>query len=176
MAHFFSLRTCYTLLLLSIVTVLEIIAQPAVEAEETEHRTAVPAARLYEAEGTERRLLDRFDRYLDRAQWDDAFESAARLLQEHSSTVVAAGEHRLVSTNEYIHLQLAKLPIEVLAKYRDMVDSLGEAWYRRGIAERDEQLLQQIVDEFFCSRWGDEALFALGELRSEEHTSELQSH
>ncbi len=150
-------RICCILGLLFVATAAKTLA----------NETAVPI-RLVEAEGAERRLLDRFERYLDQKHWDDALDIAARLLQEKSPTVVAVGEHRFVSTREYVHQQLAKLPVDVLTDYRALVDAPAEAWTRQGIAERDSKRLQQVVDESFCSRWGDDALFALGELALEQ--------
>lgn len=164
MIRLYFLSACHALLLLLVASDVTVLAN---ETESTLRWAAAPA-RLYEAKGVERRLLDRFQRYLDRAQWDDAFECAARLLQKDSTTVVAVGDHRYVSSSEYVHLQLAKLPVEAIGEYRGMVDSLAEAWYQRGIADRNERLLRQVVDELFCSRWGDEALYALGELALEQ--------
>jgi outer membrane protein assembly factor BamB len=62
---------------------------------------------------------------------------------------------------------LARLPAEGLAAYRRRVDPLAEGWYREGLANRDERLLQRLVDEMLCSSWGDDALLALGELALE---------
>ena len=64
-------------------------------------------------------------------------------------------------------MQLARLPAEALAAYRRRVDPLAERWYRDGVANRDEALLRRVVDELFCSSWGDDALLALGELALE---------
>jgi len=163
MAQLHFLHAPCVLLLLFAATDFPILAD---ETEPVRNGTVTPV-HLYEAEGTERRQLDRFLRYLRREQWEDAFESAARLLQEKNSTVVAVGEHRFVSTREYVHQQLAKLPAQVLSEYRALVDAPAEAWTRQGIAQRDPQRLQRVVDELFCSRWGDNALFALGELALE---------
>jgi len=170
MARFFSLRT-WCAALLPIVGVgwaaLVGVALDAQAIEPVVSRNAVPV-RLYEAEGTQRRLLDRFQRYLIQEQWEDVLEIAAKLLQDDRSAVVAVDGHRFVSLGEYVHQHLAKLPHEVLAEYRGLVDSPAEAWYRQGIAKRDQRLLQRVVDEFFCSHWGDEALFALGEFALEQ--------
>ncbi len=125
-------------------------------------------AQPYEVRGSERRQLERFQRLLDREQWNDAFDSAAILLESDTHSVVAIGERRFVSLRQFCHARVSKLPPEVLLQYRSLVDPLAETWYRRGLAERDPQWLRRVVDEMFCSRWGDEALFALGELALEQ--------
>ena len=44
------------------------------------------------------------------------------------------------------------------------VDGQAERWYREGQRERDRALLRRVVDQAFCSSWGDDALELLGDL------------
>ena len=41
---------------------------------------------------------------------------------------------------------------------------LAERWYRHGAARRDAGSLRRVVDQAFCSAWGDDALELLGDL------------
>jgi len=127
----------------------------------------VQAARPYVVRGADRRLLDRAEQYLASEQWDDALAALVRLLANNNPSVVEVEENRYLDLSGYCHRALAQLPAETLARYRQSVDAVGKVWYERGIAERDERFLQRIVDEQFCSSWGDDALLALGELELE---------
>jgi hypothetical protein len=100
-------------------------------------------------------------------RWDDAVDILRELAAERSDKVVDLGDGRYVSLQVACHLELALLPAEGLAAYRRRVDPLAERWYRDGVAARDEELLRRVVDELFCSSWGDDALMALGELALE---------
>jgi outer membrane protein assembly factor BamB len=99
--------------------------------------------------------------------WDDAVAIYRELLADDTDRVVPLDKDRYLSLRTYCHLQIARLPAEALAAYRRQVDPLAEQWYQEGVARRDERLLHRIVDELFCSSWGDDALLALGDLALE---------
>jgi len=99
--------------------------------------------------------------------WDESIEILGDLAADKSGRMVAIDDSRFLSLRTYCQLQLARLPAEGLAAYRRRVDALAEQWFRDAIASRDEQLLRRVVDESFCSSWGDDALLALGELALE---------
>ena len=104
--------------------------------------------------------------------WDEAIDILQQLAADDSSRVVDLGDGRFVPLRTYCHLQLSRLPAEALAAYRRRVDPLAERWYVAGLKEHDERLLMRVVDELYCSSWGDDALLALGELALE--TSRLR--
>jgi hypothetical protein len=99
--------------------------------------------------------------------WVDAVDALRDLAGEESDRVVAVGERRYVSLRTFCQMQLAGLPDVALAVYRRQVDPQAERWYRDGLVSRDEALLRRVVNEWFCSSWGDDALLALGELALE---------
>ena len=43
----------------------------------------------------------------------------------------------------------------------------AKQWYADGVARHDPVPLERLVDQLFCSRWGDDALMALGEMALE---------
>jgi len=88
-----------------------------------------------------------------------------RTLRQEGAVAVADGRYR--SLLEYCQRQLAQLPAEQLAQYRQQVDPIAETWYARGIANRDERLLRKLVDRMFLSSWGDRGLLVLGEMALE---------
>ena len=136
---------------------------PAFAAEPVRLWKATPA-RPYVLRGAERRLLDRAEQFIADEQWDDAIAAVMRLLESDNYHVVAVDEYRYLNLTDYCHWLLSQLPAEPLSHYRKLVDVTAETWYRQGIENRDSVLLRRVVDMYFCSHWGDDALFALGEL------------
>ena len=122
-------------------------------------------AKPYVLRGSDRRLLDRAERFLEDEHWEDAIAALMRLLEAENSSVVAIGEDRFVSASMSTASGVWPecLP-EALARYRALVDRPAESWYREGIQQRDIAPLQKLVERYFCSSWGDDALFAMGEL------------
>ena len=128
------------------------------------NRSSFTAAKPEAVGGREHRLLERFRRSLDEQRWDDAWNLVGRLVETDSPGMVPVDESLYVSLPDYCQRLLSRLPLEVLEGYRALVDPIAEAWYREAVAQRDCQGLQRVVDEYFCSSWGDDALLALGEL------------
>lgn len=122
---------------------------------------------LNEISGTTRARLEQIRVLIERSQWKDAVEALDTLSAEDSEHVVAVTNSKFLTLPAYCQLLISKWPPEGLAVYRRSADTLAETWYRDGIANRDSDLLGRVVDEAFCSSWGDDALFALGELALE---------
>ena len=64
----------------------------------------------------------------------------------------------------YCHRVIAKLPPEAREIYQKRVDALAERRFRQGAKDRDPVSLRRVVDQAFCSNWGDDALELLGDL------------
>ena len=99
--------------------------------------------------------------------WDEAIDIWRELSGDKSDRVVALDGNRYVSLRDYCQLQLARLPAEGLVAYRRRVDASAEQLYRDGLAKHDEGPLRRVVDDSFCSSWGDDALMALGDMALE---------
>lgn len=99
--------------------------------------------------------------------WDEAVDIYRELGGDKSNRVVVRDSSRYLSLRNYCHLQIARLPAEGLAAYRRRVDGAAEQLYRDGLTNRDDSLLRRVVDESFCSSWGDDAMMSLGELALE---------
>ena len=104
-------------------------------------------------------------------QWAEAVEIYNRVIDNYGDKVVELREgepdrdSRLyVDVRSYCQRQIAGLPPEGRAVYRSRADGRAEAWYRQGSANRDRSLLLRVVEEAFCSAWGDDALELLGDL------------
>lgn len=100
-------------------------------------------------------------------RWDEAIEILRQLMETSEGQLMAVGPRRYVGLGDWCQLQLASLPPEALKLYRGQVDSTARRWYQRGLARRDGDWLQRVVDRAFASSYGDEALMALGEMALE---------
>jgi len=122
---------------------------------------------LNRADSTVMANFQRVKAYLADQQWDEAVETLRKLLEQSEDKLVGVTEHRYVSLRDYVHLQLASLPPEALALYRNRVDPMARNWCEEGIARRDRKLLGNVLGQALASTWGDDALMALGEMALE---------
>jgi len=108
-------------------------------------------------------------------QWSEAIQIYQRVIEQFGDKVAKlpkgepgtdpSGEFVLyVDDRGFCHRCLAHLPPEAREIYRNRVDGVAERWFREGASRRDQALLRRVVDEAFCSRWGDDALELLGDL------------
>jgi outer membrane protein assembly factor BamB len=107
-------------------------------------------------------------------QWTEAIEIYQRLIAGFGGKVARlpkddpatdpTGESVLYVDLRYLcQRRLAALPVEARTIYRDRVDSQAEHWYRQGAEKHDIALLRRVIDQAFCSSWGDDALELLGD-------------
>jgi len=114
--------------------------------------------------GAARRLLEQADRQLADARWEDAVETLMTVSQRFGRRVVVTHGSCYGTLEDACHATIAGLPPVALKAYRRRVDAEARRWYEAGIAGHDPMLLNRVVDRFFCSSWGDDALLALGEV------------
>jgi hypothetical protein len=121
-----------------------------------------------EVDSSVRAHLERVRAYVADRQWDEAVETLRQLMENSGGKLVPLARDRYVSLAEYCHMQIASLPDEALALYRQRVDPLAQQWYEQGLAKQNAARLADVVDRMFCSSWGDDALLALGEIELEQ--------
>jgi cellulose synthase operon protein C len=113
-------------------------------------------------------------------QWSEALNLYQRVINQYGDTVaeappedgpLAPGADRTrtdsrlyVDAREYCQRRIAALPAEARALYRNRVDPQAERWFQDGSKTRDRDLLRKVVDQAFCSSWGDDALELMGDL------------
>jgi hypothetical protein len=122
---------------------------------------------LDRADSTVRTTLDRVDRYLADEQWEEAVGALVTVMEESGTKLLGVTDHRFTSIRDYCHLRLASLPPDALAVYRSRVDPSARQWYEEGIRRHDRAPLVRVLDRAFASSWGDDALYALGEMALE---------
>lgn len=110
------------------------------------------------------RRLAAADKLVAQKQWADAVEEYQRILSEAGNDLVAVSPRHAVQARWLCHTRIAGLPAEQLRVYRARIDAQARKWFEQGAAQRDSRLLQRVVDEAFCSRFGDRALDLLGDL------------
>jgi outer membrane protein assembly factor BamB len=131
-------------------------------ADDTVARTVLPG----ESPSAAQRLETARKLARDR-QYAEAVDEYQRLLEEAGDKLAPLGEQHLVQVRWLCHLDLAALPAEALRLYRNRVDAQARKWFEQGAANRDVALLRRVVDEAFCSRYGEQALDLLGDLAFE---------
>ena len=125
------------------------------------------AVQLDQADNAVLAQLERVKTLLADRQWDEAIEILRQLPETSEGKLMAVAPRRYIGLGQWCQLQLAALPSEALRLYRGRVDSVAKQWYERGIAERNRQSLQKVVDQAFASSYGDLALMALGDMAFE---------
>jgi hypothetical protein len=123
---------------------------------------------LDEADSAVRAHLERIKAYVADRQWDEAVETLRQVMENHGAKLIPLTRSRYVNLTDYCQIQIAALPAEGLALYRERVDPLAQKWYDEGVTKRNSGRLAEVVDKAFCSSWGDDALLALGELELEQ--------
>ncbi|HEX3451030.1 MAG TPA: PQQ-binding-like beta-propeller repeat protein, partial [Isosphaeraceae bacterium] len=108
-------------------------------------------------------------------QWSAAIEIYQRVIDQFGDKVArlpkddpAADQDGsfvlYVDDRHFCHGAIAHFPPEARAIYRNRVDAIAERWFRQGASQRDAAQLRRVVDQAFCSSWGDDALELLGDL------------
>ncbi len=134
------------------------------------------AVQLDEVDSSTQAHLERVDAFLADRQWDEAIETLRRIMEDFGDKMIRtrgsqddrdAVFPRYLSLRDYCQLRLVRLhweAPEALALYRRRVDPVAEQTYRKGIKTRDEMQLRAVVDRMLASSYGDDALYALGEI------------
>lgn len=132
-----------------------------------------------EPESAARTHLEQVKAYLQSQQWDEAIDVLRTVSERYGDKLVArpapsdpSASHASIvqycNLRNYCQWQMAALPAEALQLYRQRVDGQAEPAYRAAVAGRDCSALEQVVEQYFCSSWGDDALLAWGDLALEE--------
>jgi outer membrane protein assembly factor BamB/tetratricopeptide (TPR) repeat protein len=112
-------------------------------------------------------------------QWAESVDIYQKVIQQFGDKVAklpkddpatdAAGDSVLyVDIRQFCQRKLAALPPEARAIYRSRVDVQAERWFRQGASGRDRAALRRVIDQAFCSSWGDDAAELLGDLAFED--------
>ncbi len=151
---------------------------------------AAGAVKVYpDTSHTAEALLRNADNHARGGQFAEAIEIYQRVIQQFGDKVVLvapdapapvpagaekAGDVAPEDSTLYVDARLdcqrriAALPAEARALYRARVDPQAERWFKAGQAARDRGQLRRVVEQAFCSSWGDDALDLIGDLAFQE--------
>ena len=101
-------------------------------------------------------------------QYDEAVEILRGQMENSGNKLWPVTSWRYITVRDYCQMQLAGLPADALALYRSRIDAVAQTWYKEGVAGRDRDKLLLVVRRAFASRFGDDALLALGEMALEK--------
>ncbi len=101
--------------------------------------------------------------YLAQENWSDAISLLRRTLDDHADDLVESAPGRFQSTSLIINQLLVRLPPAGLAVYRAQVDAQARRWWETGRSQSDRAQVQRVLDRAYASRFGDDALWWLGE-------------
>ena len=112
-------------------------------------------------------------------QWTEAVEIYQRVIQQFGGKVARlpkddpsgdpGGDSVLYTdARHFCQQRIAQSPPEARSLYRARVDVQAERWYRQGEKNRDRTPLRRVVEEAFCSSWGDDAVELLGDFAFQE--------
>jgi len=116
--------------------------------------------------------LQRVDELLASGRNSEAVDAIGRAMDDGARLIRVAGSAadqgfvRYLPVRRYGQLRLSALhntAPDALRIYRRQVDALAGRAFEEALAERDEAQLRDVVDAYFASSFGDDALFWLGE-------------
>lgn len=112
-----------------------------------------------------RRRLAQAEAYASDAQWTEAIDLLQELVDRHGNSLAAHPRgYGYIPLREHVHNILSQLPTDALRVYRSKFDKRAAQMYDLALPARDQELLERIVENYFCSSVGDQALLALGEM------------
>ncbi len=135
-------------------------------------REAPATVDIGEIDQATRAHLERAQQFLLASQWAEAVDTLRQVMDADSDRLIAMADDsdapitRYVRIREYCHGLLCRWSVtapEALAEYRREVDPIAERWLADARERRDPALVARIVEQFFASSVGDEALLLLGE-------------
>ena len=127
-------------------------------------------AKLDTLDRAEQKHLDRAEVLFADAQWDEGIATLRRIVDEFGDKLIempAASDEpeirRFLTLRSFVQWRISALPPAALATYRRQVDAPAKQAFDAAVAAHDRAALQRVVEDYFCSSWGDDALLACGD-------------
>ncbi|WP_425398373.1 PQQ-binding-like beta-propeller repeat protein [Aeoliella sp.] len=130
-------------------------------------------ARVLAATSNVERELAQIDVLVEASAWDEAVDALLRLADESSTELLAVTDDQYVPVSTAAGMRIARWPAAGMAVYRQRVDAAARSLYERGIRERNRKPLLAVVDDYFASSVGDDALLALADMALEAGQTNL---
>ena len=124
-------------------------------------------ARLEVASSRIERELAQIDSLAKAQAWDESIDALLRLANESPDELVRVTSDYYLPLRQVRHLRIAHWAVAARGLYRDRVGDLAQAAWSKASASQAAGDYQFVVDHYYNSLWGDDALLALGELALE---------
>lgn len=129
-------------------------------------QAAEPATLRGESPQTRKRLAEAEQKVLG-GKAAEAIEDLQRILDEAGDDFISLDGKQHRAARWIAHQILSKLPADVLRSYQDRIEEPARKLLEAGRRDREPRPLQQLLDRYFVSRPGEEALLLLGDLQFE---------
>lgn len=129
-----------------------------------------PDVTVDEADQVTLAQLQRADKFLAEKQFSDGLETLRRAIDQQNQRLAPssvksspAGFTTYLPLHEFGQLRFCALPPEALRLYRSQVDGEAKTLLDEAKRDRNEALLERIVQQYLASSSGDEAALLLGD-------------
>lgn len=139
-----------------LIAPLMVCAQPGPSAPE-------PATLRGDSTQTRKRLAEAEKKLLE-GKAADAADDLQRILDEAADDLITLDGKQYRTARWIAHQLLARLPADTLKAYQDRIDQPARKLLDQAKQSRDPRPLWLLLDRYFVSRPGDEALLLLGDL------------
>ena len=130
--------------------------------------TLAPSARPEPAPADLRQLLAQATATAAAEQWDETIDLLQQAQRRGAGFVLPFDHDRYLPVGEICQRQLAALPAAGLARYRQRYDEQAARAFEQARASRDLRELTRVVEHWFATSAGDDALWLLGEWHLEQ--------
>ncbi len=97
----------------------------------------------------------------------EALDELLKILDDAGNDLVTPDGKSFISARHYVHQFLARLPAELLTRYRDRVEEPAAELLKDGQLRRDPVVLHKLLDRYALSRPAEAARLLLAELAME---------
>jgi outer membrane protein assembly factor BamB len=120
-----------------------------------------------ESATTQKRLAEAQDK-IRNGNASEAMAELQRILDENGDDLVSSGPSAsLIPARRIVHALIGSLPEPILNAYRERIDSAANALYDKGLRNRTDEPLHELLDRYFHARITPNALLLMGELELE---------
>lgn len=149
--------------LLTALTICLVLFHPCSAQDSGAQDSLAPSARPETPPAELRQLLAQATATAAAEQWDETIDLLQQVQTRGAGFVLPFENDRYLSVGEICQRQLAALPAAGLARYRQRFDEQAAQALEQARISRDMQELTRVVQQWFATSSGDDALWLLGE-------------
>ena len=123
------------------------------------------AVEVPQADADTRARLEQAKAFAADRQWDEAIETYRQVMESDLGRVIAASDRHRQRSRVLPYVDRGG-PADAVVLYRSRVDAQAKRLYDEAIVRHDAAALRRVIDQFFVSTSGDDALLALGDMAS----------